>query len=162
MNNNRQYFLLAACILLTLGTGFLSSLFMGEPSTTYQNLIQPSFAPPSWIFGPVWTILYLFMGIGLYRILTFKTNLTNSKYKKPALICFSIQLFLNFLWSIIFFGLELRGLALIEILALLISIIATIYYFNKLDKVATYLYIPYLAWVSFASLLNFLIWYLNK
>lgn len=159
MKNQTNYLLLAGCILLTLGTGFLSSLFMQDPTLTYQTLIQPSFAPPSWVFGPVWTILYIFMGIGLYRILTLKTE---SKYKKPALICFSIQLFLNFLWSIIFFGLELRGLALIEILALLISIIATIYYFNKLDKISTYLYIPYLAWVSFASILSFTIWYLNK
>jgi len=111
----------------------------------YVTLNKPFFSPPNWVFGPVWTILFLMMGISLY--LRWGKNLK----------WFWIQLFLNFLWSVIFFGMENPGLALAEILILWWAIFKTI---KSFDKVGVWLY-PYLAWVSFASLLNAGIWYLN-
>lgn len=130
---------------LCLGTGILGSFFtVSSIPIWYQTLNKPAFSPPNWVFGPVWTILYILMGISLYLVWT--------KRKVPPV--FWIQLILNALWSIIFFGLKNPTLALIDIIVLWIAIVLTIKSFSKINKLAGNLLMPYLIWVSFASVLN--------
>ncbi len=124
----------------------------------FSLLIKPSFSPPSWIFSPVWTVLYILMGISLYLI----SKSYNSKDKIRGIVFFSIQLFLNGLWSIVFFGLHQILLAFVVIIALLAFIILSIVQFYKISKLAAYILIPYLLWVSFASVLNFSLYLLNR
>ncbi|MFA5080623.1 MAG: TspO/MBR family protein [Candidatus Paceibacterota bacterium] len=145
---------IAGCLVV----GFLSSWFAGEGIVaTYLSLARPVFAPPSWIFGPVWTILYIMMGISLYLI--WKKR---KEYKiNTALTLFFIQLFLNFFWTIIFFRWHNLSLAFYEIFALLLTIGFTIFYFKKISKMAAYLLIPYVLWVFFATILTFSILNLN-
>lgn len=139
--------------------GIIGSLFtMSKIPTWYMTLNKPELAPPNWIFGPVWTTLFILMGIALY--LVWKQGI-DRKDVKIALCIFGTQLILNVLWSIIFFGLENPGSAFIEIISLWISILLSIIYFYKINKTAGYLLIPYIAWVSFASYLNYMIWWLN-
>lgn len=143
-------------ISLCLGAGIIGSFFtISSPPagglTWYATLNKPSFSPPNWIFGPVWTILYILMGISLYLVWT--------KKKVPTI--FWIQLILNTVWSIIFFGMRNPTLALVDIAALWISIFLTIKSFYKINKLAGNLLIPYLIWVSFASILNLSIVLLN-
>jgi translocator protein len=123
----------------------------------YAGLVKPSFNPPSWLFGPVWTLLYLLMGISLYLVWIAKRN----KKRGCALKAFGVQLGLNSLWSVIFFGLQLPWLAFGEIVILWLMIGMTIYKQLPVSKVAAYLMLPYLAWVSFASVLNLSIAWLN-
>jgi tryptophan-rich sensory protein len=151
-------FKLAACILICLLAGILGSLFTttGEGSW-YSSISKPEFTPPGWVFGPVWTTLYAIMGISLYLIL----EAGNSPLKKPAIALFSIQLFLNFLWSMLFFGIGSPFLALIEIIFLWIAIAATIFFSWRVSKNAALLLIPYILWVSFAAFLNYSIFLLN-
>lgn len=122
----------------------------------YVHLNKPFFNPPNYLFGPVWSILYLLMGISLFMILQSK-----SITKKKAISIFFVQLFLNFWWSFLFFKFQLLGISLIEIVLMWLSILWMIIEFKKINKTAAYLQIPYLAWVTFASLLNLAIWYLN-
>jgi translocator protein len=126
--------------------------------TWYATLTKPSFSPPNWIFGPVWTILYFLMGISLY--LVWKEN-RNKKKRTRAITYFAIQLFLNFVWSILFFGLRSPILGLIDILMMLTFIVLTIQHFIEISRTASILLLPYLAWVSFATLLNTAIAVLN-
>lgn len=147
-------------ILICQTAGFLGSLFTTPKiATWYQGVTKPFFNPPNYLFGPVWTILFILMGISLYIIWTSKFK--DKVYKKEVIIIFAIQLVLNIIWSIIFFGLEFPMLAFFEIIALWVSILATIVGFYKISKVASFLLIPYILWVSFASVLNFFIWKLN-
>ncbi len=137
---------------------------LGTPFTVaaipswYATLEKPFFAPPNWLFGPAWTLLYFLMGASFYLI--WKQN---SKTKKAQIAkkFFFTQLFLNFIWSPLFFGLRSPLLGLIDIVALWILIILTIYKFHPLSKWAAYLLIPYLLWVTFASTLNGAILFLN-
>ena len=145
-------------VLGSEGIGFLSAAFTLGTMSLYNQLVQPSFSPPGWIFGPVWTILYFLMGFASYRI--WMTGISNRESRK-ALFYYGIQLGLNFFWSILFFKFQLRGIAFIEIVTLLLFIIITSLKFNKIDKIATYLMLPYIVWVTFASVLNFSIWSLN-
>jgi benzodiazapine receptor len=138
-----------------IGTPFTISAI----STWYVFLNKPFFSPPNWIFGPVWTILYFFMGVSAF--LVWQKGLNHKKVKK-ALTYFKLQLFFNFLWSILFFGLHSPILGLVDIIVLLVSIILTIGAFYKISKIAAYLLIPYLLWVSFATILNISIVVLNK
>ena len=128
-------------------------------TTWYAHLNQPSFRPPNWLFGPVWTLLYLLMGIAFYLVFTSKKP---TKLKSPALQMFLIQLGLNVAWSFLFFGLENPLFGLICIAFLWWTIFQTILKFHKVSPLSAYLLYPYLAWVSFASILNFSIWLLNK
>jgi tryptophan-rich sensory protein len=146
-------------VLIPLAVGGLAGIITSSSvSTWYQTLVKPAFNPPAWIFAPVWNALYLMMGVALFIIL--EKGKGNIFYKK-ALWFFGVQLFLNFLWSILFFGLHNPGLALVEIILLWISILFTHIYFFKISKLAARLLLPYLAWVSFAAILNFEIWRLN-
>jgi benzodiazapine receptor len=125
----------------------------------YPTLIKPSFTPPSWVFGPVWTLLYLMMGVAAF--LVWQQGL-NAPGVKSALIAFLTQLFLNGLWSILFFGLRMPGLALLEMIVLWVSIGVTVVLFWRVSAIAGMLLLPYEAWVSFAAVLNGSLWYLNR
>lgn len=143
--------------------GGIGSLFtMNAIPTWYRSLVKPELAPPNWVFGPVWTTLFVLMGIALYLVWKKWAILPWSRtQKRLALTVFGAQLVLNTLWSIIFFGLQSPGSALIEIVFLWLAIVATIVMFAKVSKPAAWLLVPYLLWVSFASYLNFTIWSLN-
>lgn len=151
--------LLIGCVAFTFIVGSSGGLFtVSEIPNWYATINKPSFNPPNWIFGPVWTILYALMGYALFLI--FKQP--NSTLKINALIIFFVQFTLNFFWSIIFFKLHALGWAFVEIIAMWIFILLNIIWFYKLNKIAAYVLIPYLLWVSFASLLNYSIWQLNS
>ncbi|NVK51147.1 MAG: tryptophan-rich sensory protein [Cyclobacteriaceae bacterium] len=122
----------------------------------YQTITKPSFNPPNWLFGPVWTTLYILMGIACYLI--WKSD---HPQKKNLLTLYFVQLALNGIWSPAFFGLESPLLGLIIILPLLVLIFICIQKFKPVSSWASWLMVPYLAWVSFASVLNFSIWWLN-
>ena len=143
---------------ICLGAGILGSFFtISSIPTWYQTLNKPILSPPNWIFGPAWTILYVLMGISLYLVISAKGRVQSQK----AIRIFAIQLTLNVVWSIIFFGMRNPALAFADIIALLIAILLTIKYFYSISKFAAYLLIPYLLWVSFASILNLMIVLLN-
>lgn len=126
--------------------------------TWYSTLNKPPFSPPNWIFGPVWTSLYFLMGASAFLI--WKKGL-KKKHVKEALYYFIAQLVFNFMWSILFFGLKSPIFGLLDILVLWVLILITMIKFYKLSKPAAYLLIPYLLWVSFATLLNLSIVFLN-
>lgn len=140
--------------------GLLSTPFtISSIPTWYAGLTKPSFSLPNWIFGPVWTILYFLMGVSLFLI--WKKGI-KEKEIKIAIYIFLIQLFLNFIWSIFFFGLRQPLLAFVDIIALLAGIVLTMMKFGKISKTALYLLIPYLLWVFFAAILNGAIVILNR
>lgn len=168
-----DYIKLIISIGISLMAGIIGGVFTSQSIPTwYATLEKPPWNPPNWVFGPVWTILYILMGISLYLLWTTlpKTPIIKkllhqagegSLTKKIALSLFIIQLVLNLFWSIIFFGLKNPGLALIEIIVLWFTIAATIYYTAKINRPAAYLLVPYILWVSFASILNLAIVTLN-
>lgn len=146
---------LAVCQLVALMGSIVTFPAIGG---WYRTLNKPIFNPPNWIFGPVWTILFLLMGYSLF--LVWKKGIKTKK-NKVAILVFFCQLGLNFLWSFFFFGLHLPLLAFFEIIVLWIAISLTIVKFWKISKPAAYLLYPYLAWVSFATILNLSIVILN-
>ncbi len=150
-------------LLLFIGVcqvaGLIGSIFtINAIPNWYATLVKPSFSPPNYLFGPVWTILYTLMGVSVYLI--YQKRSKNNK-SIDAINIFGLQLFLNSLWSIIFFGAKLPSLAFVEIVILWGIIIWTIIKFYKINKTASYLLIPYLLWVTFASALNLAIVLLN-
>ena len=148
-------------VMTCLVIGYLSGMMTRESITTwYPTLVKPIFNTPNWVFAPVWTILYIMMGVAGGIVWT-KIESDEENVKK-AFKFFLIQLGLNALWSFIFFYLHNPLLALVEIVILQLMIFETYSQFKKIDKTAGYLFIPYLAWVSFAMILNFSIWWLNK
>ncbi len=158
MNKNIK---ILVCVASCLAIGFLSGQVTKNAIITwYPTINKPSFNPPNWIFAPVWSMLFTFMGIAA-GLVWAKID-TNKEVVKKALLFFVIQLALNALWSYLFFGLQNPLLALIEIVLLLLMIFETYNKFTKIDKIAGYLFIPYLAWVGFALILNANIWFLNK
>ncbi|MDX2173428.1 MAG: TspO/MBR family protein [Bacteroidota bacterium] len=154
-----KYLKLALCIFIPLIIGAISGIATASSvDTWFLTLHKPSFNPPNYLFGPVWTTLYILMGISFYLIL----QSSQDKLRTNAIVIFCVQLFLNFWWSFIFFKFQLLGIAFIEIIFIWLSILLMIYIFRKINKTAAYLQIPYLLWVSFASILNGSIWWLNK
>jgi len=155
-----QWLKLILSIVLTSMAGFVGSLFTFDSVRTWYLMIQkPSFNPPSWIFGPVWTTLYVLMGISFYLVWIkgFET-----KTAKVALMLFIAQLVLNALWSILFFGLHSPLWAFVEIVFLWAMIVMTIFFFYRISQPSAYLLVPYILWVSFAAILNFSIYWLNR
>ena len=143
-------------LLITLGAGVVGSLFtIGSIPTWYASLNKPSFNPPNFVFGPVWTFLYFLMGISLYLVLLKKPK------EKNAVNIYWIQLMLNILWSVIFFYFKSPLFAFLEIIVLWIFIFLTIRSFYKISRSASYLLIPYILWVTFATILNLSIILLN-
>jgi tryptophan-rich sensory protein len=124
----------------------------------YQTLAKPTWSPPDWLFGPVWTMLYLMMAVAAW--LVWRGH--GTRVARHALIWFGIQLSLNVFWSFLFFGLQRPGLGFVEIVALWISIFATSFAFLAKSRTAALLLVPYLAWTSFAVILNFAIWRMNS
>lgn len=154
----KQFLKLSLCILSTLLIGGISGFATASSiNGWYVTINKPSFNPPNYLFGPVWTTLYILMGISLYMILQSDSN----ELRKKAVTIFSIQLLLNFCWSFIFSNFQSLSLAFAEIILMWISILMMIIIFYKINKTAALLQIPYLLWVSFASILNGSIWYLN-
>ncbi|MEO0111128.1 MAG: TspO/MBR family protein [candidate division WOR-3 bacterium] len=147
-------------ILICQVAGILGSIFTTPAIPTwYLQLNKPPFTPPNWLFARAWTTLFLLMGISLY--LVWNQGWENKQVKKAILI-FAIQLILNILWSFIFFTLKSLLFAFIEIIILWIAILLTIINFQKVSKPSAYLLLPYLLWVSFASVLNFSLLTLNS
>jgi len=148
------------CVLICLGVGFAGSFFTAPAiDNWYAQLEKPAFNPPNWLFAPVWTLLYITMGISAALIWNIGLD---SKAVKIALTVFVFQLILNFLWTPLFFGLHLIAAALAEIIVLLAALAVTIYHFSRLSKTAALLLVPYLLWTSFAALLNAGLWSLNR
>ena len=155
----KNFLKLVASIFVCFLPGIIGGFFTASNlHPWYDSLIKPSFNPPSWLFGPVWTTLYTLMGISLFLILEAE----DSDDKRKGTIFFVIQLVLNGLWSIVFFGLHQTLLAFIVIIALLVFIVLSILKFYKVSKPAAYLLTPYLLWVSFASFLNLSLYLLNR
>ena len=149
---------LVISVIVCQAFGLVGAVFTSPAiDTWYAGLNKPSFNPPNWLFAPVWTLLYLAMGVSLYLVWERRGEIDI----KPALVVFTIQMVLNLAWSIIFFGLKLPAFAFGEIVVLWAAILLTIVKFWPLSKTASYLLVPYLLWVSFASLLNLSIWRLN-
>lgn len=156
MFKNIQFGKLSFYVILCLAVGFTSSFFtQSSINTWFLALNKPWFNPPGWLFAPVWTTLYVLMGISAYKISQ------NMGAKENSMRLFYIQLILNFLWSFSFFYLRNPLLGLINIFLLWIAIVLMFIEFSKISKPAAWLQIPYICWVSFASILNFSIWQLN-
>ena len=148
-------------VVTCLVIGYFSGMVTRSSVTTwFPTLIKPSFNPPSWVFAPVWSILFVMMGVAAG--LVWDRIEAEREAVKKALIFFAIQLGLNALWSYLFFGLRNPMLAGLEIIVLWLMIFETYIQFVKINKIAGYLLLPYLAWVSFASVLNGSIWWLNR
>ena len=146
------------CIALPLIVGSVSGIATsGNITTWYATLNKPAFNPPNYLFGPVWTALYLIMGISLFMIWRSPPG----DARNYALAIFVIQLVLNFGWSFIFFHFKQVGWAFFEIILVWISVLAMIIIFHRINKTAAFLQVPYLLWVSFASVLNGSVWWLN-
>jgi tryptophan-rich sensory protein len=157
MKINIKKLIVSVVVPLAVGAiaGMATSKNVGGWYTTLQ---RPSFAPPNYLFGPVWTSLYILMGIAFYIIWTKEDA---SHWKKRAIGIFLIQLALNFMWSFIFFELKWMGIAFVEICLMWLAIFLTILVFSRLSKIAAWLLVPYICWVTFASILNYYYWYLN-
>ncbi len=156
---------LFSCIFFCLLIGGLGgAATSGEIGNWYITIKKPEWNPPNWLFGPVWTTLYALMGVALYLIWNDKSSkFIDSVFdKRVAISAFMVQLSLNFLWSFVFFKWHEMGWALVEIIILWLSIIINIFLFYKISKLAAWILLPYLGWVSFATFLNFTLWQLNK
>lgn len=157
--NKRNFLQLMACVALPLAVGFTGSIFTRRSISDgwYASLNQPSFNPPDDVFGPVWTVLYVLMGISLYRVLQEAPG----RRRENAAGVFGLQLLLNFLWSFFFFYFKDIEIAMLDIVALWVSVVVMIVLFYRLNPLAAYLNIPYLLWVSFATVLNGAYYVLN-
>lgn len=156
---NIQWKKLLIAVGVSLAAGLIGSIFTSEAIPTwYAGLTKPDFNPPNWLFAPVWTTLYILMGISLYLVWVAEGG---KRLKRAAIWFFFFQLILNTLWSILFFGFKNPLLAFIEILMLWLSIGMTILLFQRFSRVAAQLLLPYLLWVTFATVLNGAIMLLN-
>lgn len=155
-----KYLRIIYVVAICLAIGYLSSLVtQSSIDTWYPTIEKPFFNPPNWVFAPVWTLLFIMMGVA--GGLVWNKLESNEKEVKKALFFFTAQLLLNALWSYLFFGLNNILLALIEIVLLWLIIYETFVLFKQLDKTAGRLLIPYLVWVGFATILTGSIYYLN-
>jgi tryptophan-rich sensory protein len=155
-SGGRRWFALALWIAVVAAVALAgSSVTLPKIPTWYASLAKPSFTPPNAVFGPVWTILYLMMAVAVWRIGA------GDPARKRAVVLFAVQLALNAIWSPVFFGLEMPGLGLAVIVALLVSLAATVVVFWRIDRPAGLLLAPYLLWVCYATALNTAIVALN-
>ena len=145
-------------VLLTLAVGALSSFLTSTGMERYKLVEKPPLTPPDILFPIVWTVLYILMGISFARVFMK----SEGKIKSRNVIVYSLQLFFNFMWSVLFFVFQAYGFAFVWLVALWLLIILMIYSFYQSDRLAAILQIPYLLWVSFAGYLNFMVWMLNK
>jgi tryptophan-rich sensory protein len=148
------------CIVVPLLVGGLSGIATARGVREwYPSLVKPAFNPPAWIFGPMWTLLYVMMGVAAFLVWQQGWSVRTVRL---ALALFAWQLILNGLWSILFFGMQSPGLAFVEIILLWLSILATVVVFWRVTGVAGMLLLPYAAWVTFAAVLNGSLWVLNR
>jgi benzodiazapine receptor len=155
----RSVGLLLLCIALPLLAGAIGSLYtMSSIPTWYATLNKPAFTPLNWVFGPVWTTLYVMMGISLYLVV--RGGLDAAPVRQGVFL-FAAQLVLNTLWSVAFFGMRSPFLGLVTILALIALVTATIFAFYRVSRPAAWLLVPYLCWGCFATALNAMVWVLN-
>lgn len=147
-------FFMTVCFGVSIAGGMITASSLGD---WYAALNKPTFNPPNWVFGPVWTILYALMAIASWRI----WRIAGLRGAKIPLFIFGLQLALNLAWSMFFFGMRSINLALADIVLLLIAIITTASLFFRKDLIGGLLFIPYIAWVAFATVLNTAIWLLN-
>jgi translocator protein len=156
--NKTLIFKFIASLLLPLSLGAIAGMFTAKAVPEwYATLNQPSFNPPNWVFGPVWTTLYIILGFSFFLIWKQERSIQRNK----AISMFFVQMAMNFGWSFLFFYFHLIGFALLEIVALWVSIIAMIVLFYKIKPLAAYLNIPNLSWVTFATILNAAYYFLN-
>lgn len=161
LNKMNKVLRILLVVMTCVVIGYLSGMVTRESITTwYPTLVKPVFNPPNWIFAPVWTALYIMMGVA--GGLVWNQIEAQPELVKKGFLFFIIQLGLNALWSYLFFGLHNPFLALIEVILLLLMIFETYVIFKKVDRIAGLLMVPYLAWVTFATILNASIWWLNK
>ena len=156
VNPMRPFLMLLVFVVLAFSAAAFGASF--PPGEWYAGLEKPFFNPPSWLFGPVWTVLYLTIAVSGWLVWRQK----GFGGARRAFAVYFVQLFLNALWSWLFFGLHFMGLAFVEILLLWGSILATIVLFQRHHRFAGWLLVPYLLWVSFASVLNGTLWWLNR
>lgn len=148
---------LLICLGIPLAVGGLSALLSGGMGN-YGEFVQPPLSPPGWVFPVVWTILYLLMGYASYRILTAEAE---PELRRRALLFYGLQLFLNFIWSPVFFGLEWYLAAFFILIGLWVLIYITMKKFAQIDELASDLLLPYILWVTFAGYLNLGVYLLN-
>lgn len=149
---------LIVCLIVCFAAAAIgSAATLPSIPTWYEGLAKPDFNPPNWLFGPVWTILYALMAVALWRVV----NLASGAARRRAVSAFGIQLMLNAAWSVVFFGLQSITGGLVVIALLDVAIFATIAEFGRIDRLAGWLLVPYVIWVSFAALLNLAIFVLN-
>ena len=144
-------------LIISLGVGGLSGFLTRNNTNNMENLKKPALTPPSWLFPIVWTILFILMGISAYLV-----YMSDSNFKKPALVFYALQLAANFIWPIIFFNFSAYFLAFIWIIIIWLLILAMVKLFCNCSKTAGLLQLPYLLWVTFAGYLNYSIWILNR
>jgi benzodiazapine receptor len=148
---------LAVCFLLTFAAAGLGAVASAEAGAFYETLVRPGWAPPGWLFAPVWTLLYALMAVAAW--LVWRAH--GFAAARPALAVFVAQLIANALWSWLFFAWQQGALAFVEVLLLWGLIVATVVAFWRLNVLAAVLLLPYLAWVTFASALTFAVWQRN-
>lgn len=153
----KQVFGLVAWLVATFIAAAIGSAASLQAASFYARLARPEWAPPSFVFGPVWTVLYVMMGIAAWLV----WRIDGFRAARGALSLFLIQLALNALWSWLFFGWHLGALAFADVLLLWFGVLATLIAFWRLRPPAGWLLVPYLLWVSFAGVLNYSIWQLN-
>jgi translocator protein len=158
-SSRNQWIVLAGLIVLCLAAGIIGAFStQSSVASWYPTLVKPSWTPPPWIFAPAWTALYIIMAIAAWLVWKSDTRFAGVRL---AMILFFIQLALNALWSPLFFGLQSPGLALIDIILLVIVLALAVWAFLTVRIMAGLLMLPYLAWVLFAAALNFAIWRMN-
>lgn len=151
--------LLLICLAIPLAAGGLGALLAGSAMKHYQSYVQPPFSPPGWVFPVVWTVLYLLMGYGSYRVAALGTQTPGVR---PALLLYGVQLAVNVLWPLLFFRLEWFLFALFWLILLWVLVLLTLRRFSRLNEGAGDTLVPYLLWVTFAGYLNFGIFVLNR
>lgn len=154
---SRQIAGLAAWLVATFVAAAIGAAASVNAGTFYAQLVRPAWAPPGWLFGPVWTVLYFAMGVAAWLV----WRAAGFRAARTALTLFLVQLALNALWSWLFFGWHLGAPAFAEVLLLWVLIVATLVAFRRVRPLAAWLLVPYLLWVSFASVLNYAVWQLN-
>lgn len=157
--NAKNFKKLLICLAISLGTGGLSSLLTRNTQDFYNSLIKPSFAPPSYVFGIVWTILYILIGIASFLVV--KGGIENSGVTE-AFKAYIFNLVMLFLWPLVFFNLNNLWLSLIIIIIALFTAVSVFFKFYSINKAAGYLYLPLVLWILFATVLNISIWWMNK
>lgn len=156
---SRRWPALLGFLVVTFAAASIGALATNSSvGTWYPRLNKPAWNPPSWVFGPVWSALYVMMAAAAWRVWLRTEHLG----RRSALTWFFVQLGLNALWSCLFFGLRSPGLAFAEIFALWTALVVVLVKFARIDRLAAMLWVPYLAWVSFASVLNGTVWWLNR